>query len=166
MVRNHISALAPDPWPITEVGTLRIELMCLSMSGRMVVLSLLFLASGCDPGKPTLSPVRGKVYYRNLLLTSGTVVFTPDTQRGGRGDLAVGEIGPDGTYVLKTANQPGAAPGWHRVTVTATQPTAANYSGYVTPHFILPEKYRDPEQSGQSYEVRAGQLNIIDIRLD
>lgn len=68
--------------------------------------------------------------------------------------MAQADIQPDGSYVLKTANMPGATPGWHRVTVVSFDNTA------------VPPRYRDPEQSGLSFEIRPGQDNIITINLE
>jgi len=49
---------------------------------------------------------------------------------------------------------PGAAVGWHRVTVAAPGPAA------------LPARYSDPGRSGQSHEVRDAPVNTIDVRLE
>jgi hypothetical protein len=120
--------------------------------GLIVGLGLLG-AAGCGQEGP-LPQVQGQVFYHGRALPGGTIVFTPDPERGGRGELACGEIQPDGRYVLHTGEDLGAVAGWHRVTVAAAPATG------------LPRKYRDPELSGQSCEVKAGQLNTIDLHLD
>jgi hypothetical protein len=117
---------------------------------------LLVLAAGCGSGETERVPVYGQVYYRGQPLAGGTLVFTPDTERGGRGPLALAEIGADGRYSLRTDGQPGAVPGWHRVTVA---PSGADPAG-------LPRHYRDPERSGLSREVRPDRANVIDLHLD
>jgi hypothetical protein len=116
---------------------------------------LLVLAAGCGPGETERVPVRGRVLYRGQPLAGGTIVFTPDADRGGRGPLAVGEIDADGHYTLRTGDQPGAVPGWHRVTIAAAGPEPS-----------LPRRYRDPEHSGLSRQVRPDQANVIDLSLD
>lgn len=119
-------------------------------------LGLLVLAAGCGPGEPARVPVYGQVHYRGQPLAGGTIVFTPDPERGGRGPLALGEIGADGRFSLRTDGQPGAVPGWHRVTVA---PGGADPAA-------LPRRYRDPERSGLGREVRADRANVIDLQLD
>jgi hypothetical protein len=53
-------------------------------------------------------------------------------------------IGPDGRDRLRTGDREGAVAGWHRITVAPARERA------------LPPRYRDPELSGQRFEVRAG----------
>jgi hypothetical protein len=117
---------------------------------------------GCGDRKPALAAVRGTVYYRGAPLSGGSIVFTPDPERGGRGPLAFGRIKPDGTYTLATGTQPGAVPGWHRVTVKAFPPP----DGAPPSADPLPAKYSDPEQSGLGREVKAGDANLFDFHLD
>jgi hypothetical protein len=116
--------------------------------------ALLVLLAGCGPGEPELAPVSGQVLYRGRPLAGGTVVFTPDPDRGGRGPLAVAEVGPDGRYALKTEGRPGAVAGWHRITVAPPRSAA------------LPPRYRDPGRSGLRFEVQPGKANHHDLRLD
>lgn len=109
---------------------------------RLIGLALLgLLAAGCGRGETGLVSVSGRVYYRQRPLAGGTIVFTPDPQRGGRGPQAMARIGPDGRYHLKTGDRAGAIAGWHRITVA---PARAGE---------LPSRYRDPELSGQRFEV-------------
>ena len=125
-----------------------------------VLLPLLPL--GCGEQKPTLAPVRGTVYFRGAPLRGGTIVFTPDAERGGHGPLACARIGPDGAYALTTGSESGAVPGWHRVTVKALPPP----NGAPPADALLPARYSDPEQSGQSREVKADAPNVLDFHLD
>jgi hypothetical protein len=128
----------------------------------MVISFLLLAVAGCGgKGGPHLAPVRGKVYFRQTVLSGGTVVFCPDTQRGNSGALARAEIQPDGSYVLQTDGEAGAAPGWHRVTVMAV---LARPGG--GPAWRLPQKYSDPEMSDITCEVKPVQPNAIDLHLD
>jgi hypothetical protein len=107
----------------------------------LVVLGGLVLA-GCSRGEPGLVPVQGRVFYRQQPLPGGTIVFTPDPQRGGRGPQAMARIGPDGRYQLQTGDRPGVVAGWHRITVAPARDQP------------LPPRYRDPDLSGQRFEVR------------
>jgi hypothetical protein len=116
---------------------------------------LLVLGAGCAPSDGERVPVRGQVFYRGQPLAGGTIVFTPDADRGGRGPLALGEIGADGRYSLRTGDRQGAVPGWHRVTVAGAGGDPS-----------LPRRYRDPEHSGLRRQVQADRANVIDLSLD
>jgi hypothetical protein len=127
----------------------------------------LLLAAGCGSDEDELNPVRGTVYYHNVPLTQGTIVFSPDTRRGGHGELARAEIQRDGSFVLKTGDKFGAAPGWHRVTVVAVETSAKPSDGwnFAEHRTLVPLKYRDPELSNLEFEVKPGIPNTADIRL-
>ncbi len=116
---------------------------------------LLVLGAGCGSPESERVPVGGQVFYRGQPLAGGTIVFAPDPERGGRGPLALGEIGADGRYTLRTDDQPGAVPGWHRVTVAG----AGGES-------VLPNRYRDPEHSGLHRQIHPARANVIDLSLD
>jgi hypothetical protein len=125
---------------------------------------LLLLSAGCSSDEPKLAPVQGQVFFQGVPLAGGTIVFTPDPERGGSGPLASAEIGPDGRYHLHTGDREGAVVGWHRVTVApGGQPlTPPGQASAVT----LPARYRDPERSGLHLEVKANQTNNVDIPLE
>jgi hypothetical protein len=125
--------------------------------GVWLVLAVL----GCGQ-EPKLTPVHGQVFYHGQPLAGGTIVFTPDPERGGHGPLACGEIGPDGRYSLRTDREPGAVPGWHRVTIALPSHTALDQM----PLLDLPRKYSDPEQSGLLREVKAGRVVDQDFQLE
>jgi hypothetical protein len=120
---------------------------------------LALLAAGCGEPKPTLSPVRGRVFFHGAPLAGGVIVFTPDLEHGNRGPQACARIGDDGAYVLSTGSDLGAIPGWHRVTFKATAGNAASDT-------LLPPRYCDPDQSDQAREVKAAQGNDIDFHLE
>jgi hypothetical protein len=120
---------------------------------------LVGLLAGCG-GDGKMPRVEGRVYYRGTPLTGGTIVFSPDPERGGHGPLASAVIGADGRYTLHTGGEPGAVAGWHRVTVAP-----AGVEGR-PPEPPLPRHYADPERSGHCYEVKPGQLNVIEINLE
>lgn len=102
--------------------------------------------------------VSGRVLLREQPLVGGTIVFTPDPTRGGRGQQAWAEIGPDGTFSLATAGRSGALPGWHRITIAP---------GRDCPRERRPSaRYLDPELSGLDFEVRADRANDCELRLE
>jgi hypothetical protein len=120
---------------------------------------LALFAVGCGEAKPTLSPVRGRVFFHGAPLAGGVIVFTPDSEHGNRGPQACARIGEDGAYVLSTGTNPGAVAGWHRITFKATAGNAASET-------LLPARYCDPDQSNQACEVKAAQGNDIDFHLE
>ncbi len=133
-----------------------------------ILLFLLLSLTGCDLGNQTLAPVRGKVTYRGMPVPTGTIVFTPDPMRGNHGQQSHASLEQDGSYVLRTGDVSGAPIGWHRVTITSTEevPPANPNNRFVIPRCLLPDKYRDPELSGLTCEIKAGQENQIDFNLD
>jgi hypothetical protein len=136
---------------------------------RIVTAGLVIaLASGCGSGKDSFALVRGKVFYKGMPVHTGTIVFAPDVLRGAMGPLARAEIQADGSYTLQTQGVPGAIPGWHRVTVLSLEASRRSDpdGDFMPPRSVVPEKYRDPELSGLSCEVRGGQENCIDFDLD
>ncbi len=114
-----------------------------------------------------LQPVAGKITYRGLPVQTGMMVFVPDAARGNTGALAIGQIHADGTYTLKTGDAHGVAPGWYRVTVASISPLTLPVSGptYRIPQSLLPEKYRDPDLSTLTCEVKP-KSNQIDFDLE
>jgi len=130
--------------------------------------ALLLLGVGCGQDDPTPAPVRGRVYYQGALVTGGTIVFTPDADKGGRGPLARGDIRPDGSYTLASEGQPGAAPGWHRVTIVSVQaaPDKPIGTAFADVRSLLPRKYAAPDLSGLEGCVKPGEENVIDFHLD
>ncbi len=127
---------------------------------------LAFLATGCHSEAGPLIPVHGKVFSKSAPLHGGTIVFVPDANRGNNGPLAKGEIRADASYTLKTENVPGARPGWYHVTIMAMEEPPPGGTPFFAPRSLVPEKYRDPELSGLSCEVKAGQENGIDFDLE
>lgn len=121
---------------------------------RFLVLVLpLVLLLGCKRSETELAPVRGKVFYQGQPVEGGTIVFTPDIERGGSGPQAWARIDRDGNFVLNTDGKPGASPGWHRITVA---------SG---PVYSIPSRFRDPELSAQRFEVKPGKDNDCELSL-
>jgi hypothetical protein len=132
-----------------------------------LVVAALVLATGCDPGTGHLVAVHGKVSYQGTAVRRGTIVFTPDIERGASGPIARADIQPDGSYVLSTGDQPGAATGWYRVTITALEPGLAEAESSFQPaRSYLPDRYRDPELSGLVCQVLDVPDNSIDFNLD
>jgi hypothetical protein len=116
----------------------------------------MLLLSGCSRSSAPLSPVSGEVFFQGKPLSGGTIVFTPDPERGGRGPLAWAEIKPDGRFVLESAGRKGAVPGWHRITVAPGKDDRSRR---------FPPRYLDPELSGQMFEVKPDLPNSCTLHL-
>jgi hypothetical protein len=130
--------------------------------------AVLLLAAGCGPDEVSLAPVRGRVFYKGAPLSGGSIVFAPDTDKGGSGPLARGEIAADGTYTLSTDGRTGAAAGWHRVTVVSVRAPAARppAGAFADVHSLLPRRYAAPDLSGLEGLVKPGEGNAIDFHLE
>jgi hypothetical protein len=126
----------------------------------------LLLVAGCEGEAVPLAPVSGRVLYQNQPLPRGTIVFVPDADRGNNGPLAQGTIQAGGIYTVETEGKPGAAPGWYRVTVIAVEaPAGYSPSRSSAPRSLVPERYRDPQLSDLTCEVKASRENSINFNL-
>lgn len=139
------------------------------------VIGMLLL--GC--GSRGMGQVKGKVTVGGTPINNGTIMFYPADGPG-----AVGEIGQDGSYTLRT-HKPGdgAVVGTHKVAIHATsvgpgtleapkslddelrdpaagKPVKNLVPGKIT--WLIPEKYSTPNESPLTAEVKAGQ-NTIDF---
>ncbi len=161
----------PEYYEGSPISRRRRHFAALGMTKRygkailLFVLALLF--AGCDGGAAQFAPVTGKVSYQGVPLRGGTIVFVPDPDRGNNGPLAKSSIQPDGKYLLKTGDIPGAMPGWYRVTVIAVEEVrlSAGNNDLAVPRSLVPEKYRDPQLSDLTCEVKPGQENGFDFNL-
>ncbi|VTS08708.1 hypothetical protein [Tuwongella immobilis] len=124
----------------------------------LLVWPMLALA-GCGESNTERVTVHGQVTIQGQPLIGGTIVFTPDPERGQSGPLSFAPIQSDGTYILRTEQGFGAPPGWHRITIAPAPTVDAN-----TPA-LLPSRYRHPEQSGLVRQVQATGENQIDFQL-
>jgi hypothetical protein len=140
------------------VNSPRQSLQCGSLLAALAVL-------GCGQNEQQ-TPVGGRVFFHGQPLPGGTIVFTPDAERGGHGPLACGEIDAEGRYTLHTGDKPGAVPGWHRVTIAPPSPVVAPGQTAAPPAIKLPRKYSDPEQSGLLRQVQAGTTAAQDFHLE
>jgi hypothetical protein len=100
---------------ISKQGLLRSSA---KLSGVVVLLGACGL-TGCGPSLPKTYPVTGRVVQKNgRAFTGGSVTFKSVSDET---IIADGEIGPDGTFSLRTKmhglDKPGAAAGEHHVMV-------------------------------------------------
>jgi len=113
---------------------------------------------GCTPTPPAPARAHGTVLVNGRPLRGGTVAFVPDRQHGNRGDVSYAVVADDGSFELRNSGGMGAVPGWHRITV-APPADAADLAERM-------EKYRYPDQSGLSREVKPGQDNDFSFRIE
>ncbi len=127
---------------------------------RAAALAATFLVTAWGCGSPSehpeTVPVQGKVSYKGAPVPKGTISFQSDG-----GEVAIGEIQPDGTYKLSTfAEEDGAVPGHAKVSVVANtgdpNMMPGSSPGYTPPKDLVPKKYNKPETSGLEANVTKG----------
>lgn len=129
-----------------------------------LILLLLACLSGCSESMEYTGKVRGTVTLDGKPLTTGKVVSLP--LEGGRG--AIGDIRPDGTFVLNTDDHgENVIPGRHRLAVAASKPRQQlePYNPEADLNSLVPLRYSDPGQSGFALEVAAGEEHEIELKM-
>ena len=66
-------------------------------------LVLLGFGAGCggsDGGGPALVPVTGRVTFKNEAVTAASIIFTPDAEKGNRGQMAAAILQEDGSFAM------------------------------------------------------------------
>src|SRR6188508_2469400 len=127
----------------------------------------LTISAGCGRGGQGLAKVKGTIKYNGKPVPNGTVNFMPDD---GNKPSASGEIQPDGTYTLMTAqgssNHEGAVIGKHKVIIVAMQDMASRLpeERIALPPPIVPVKYTSPATSDLKAQVEDKE-NMIDFDL-
>jgi hypothetical protein len=107
---------------------------------------------GCSrPAPPGPATVRGTVTLQGRPLPGGTVVFTPDKDRGTSGKPVRGEIGPDGTFRFASP----IPPGWYRVSIAG--PPGGD---------TFPPQLRRPDTSGVVREVTPGKEHVFEFAVE
>ncbi len=148
--------------------------------GVFAALSLL-ITTGCgggtaDVNRPQPVPATGTVTYNGEPVAGATVTLVPQDE--GRG--AVGKTDASGQFTLTTYEAgDGAIPGSYRVTVAKTVaggipegdvvvemdasdgPTAEDDEAKE----MLPEKWKDPETSGLTAEIKQGGDDTLNLEL-
>lgn len=130
----------------------------------ITLLASCLLSVGCDSGIAT-SPVRGTVTIDGQAYTQGgSVVFQP----AGKGKMASGKIGPDGSYELSTYSPgDGAVPGMHQAIVMPPPPAdiGDDQAPVAQPTSPLAAVIAKTPTDELVYEVKPGETNQIDIEL-
>jgi hypothetical protein len=123
------------------------------------------LSGGCG-AKPAPGPatVRGKVTFNGLPVAGGLVVFTPDTQRGGRGKPVAAETAADGSFELRLDQSSHILPGWYRVSLAPAPVIPDPAASTQSPTF--PAKLARPDLSGLEREVQAGHNHVFEFAVE
>lgn len=122
------------------------------MRQLMSAFCLLIMILGCSSGPVVPTSIQGRILFQKQPLKGGTIVFTPDMDRGSVGPMASGEIFADGTYtVLPQPGKDSIHAGWYKVSFASQ---------------VLPPKFSDPSLSGQVKQILSGQINKIDFNLE
>ena len=136
------------------------------LAGRLTCLlacllpALIIMTAGC--GGPAMAPVTGKVMVGGLPVVRGSVYFVPNKSKGTSGKAAVGDIGPDGTYILKTPGRgDGAVVGHYLISLSGR---ATGDEEHVPPNRQIPTRFISARHSALSAEVKPGP-NTIDFTL-
>ncbi len=138
-----------------------------------IVPVLMFGLSGCSDSAATTKaesvyPVHGKVLLADKKpLTSGRMYFMPVK---GSTHAAMGNIGPDGTFSLTTANAgEGAEPGEYRIRIEPLEeslPKARPGARTVSrASYPFPIKYNDEDSSGLTATVKPEPNTLEPFRL-
>lgn len=142
------------------------------LSKRLSLLLLLcLLITGCAQGPtdtPPLARVKGTVTLDGKPLTSGSVQFTPDQNRGTTGRMALGNINEDGTFELMTITAgDGAQVGYHLVAIESYESSSFDPNQPVnqSPKSLIPKRYTDPKTSALTAEVKSGEENTFTFEL-
>ncbi len=132
--------------------------------------------SGCG-GDPDALPegpkgtVSGKVTSNGKPVPEGSIItFTPE---GGSGIPASGSLAADGSFKLRAKGSFDVPAGIYKVSISppATQEMSAEDAmkaqmAGTLPDFQvkeIPQKYRSPDTSGESFEVKEGDDNTYDL---
>lgn len=134
-----------------------------STTMRLALVVMAFAAGCRREASPDRTSVQGRVSFQGQPVAGGTIVFTPDRDRGGHGRPIPAEIGPDGRFQLADAPGGSIPPGWYRVAIA---PAPASSASPPDRQAIFPAQLGRPDRSGLIREVVSGQENIFDFAIE
>jgi hypothetical protein len=135
----------------------------------VLLLSVLLASIGCGEAGPEVAEVQGVVRVRGKTYPQLAVRFMPDPTKGNDQPInAYGITDQDGkfelTYSHKGSEGKGAPVGWHRVTIEDTRRGAIPPDQPLPPQ-IIPPAYYNLAKTPLSVEVKAGEVNSIDLEV-
>jgi hypothetical protein len=128
------------------------------------VAAMAALQPGCTRSSKSEVPctVRGRLTFQGQPVVGGTVIFTPDRDRGSSGKPMRADTGPDGVFELRFESNPAIPPGWYRVAIAP--PAGDAYAGSSNSPF--PPQLRRPDTSTLSREVTTGRDNFFEFAVE
>jgi hypothetical protein len=124
-----------------------------SAAPALVCLGLIVSQFGCGGSGSTLYPVEGTVKVDGKPLSHGSVAFHPDAKKGNESKKILGGDVKDGAYKIYTDGQPGAPPGWYKVTVVSTSEVDSSKPEKAKSY--VHKAFSDPKTTTLSVEVTA-----------
>jgi hypothetical protein len=129
------------------------------LSYLLLIATFVSLISGCG-SKSRVASVQGTVVLDDKPLASGAVMTLPSGGRGAQGAIR------NGTFVLGTfEDDDGALIGTHKVAVVAYEQTLGSGPEAPVGKLLVPQRYTNPESSGLTIEVKAGETNTPTLKL-
>jgi hypothetical protein len=126
---------------------------------HVVVLTAL-LCAGCGQKTSSVASVHGKVTLDGKPLPSGSIVTLPAAGRGASAPIQMGE------FELSTfSKNDGAIIGTHKVAVTANESPQGTGPEAAAGKSLVPQRYSNPDTSGLTIEVKAGEVNTPTLEL-
>ncbi len=137
---------------------------------RCLLVACLLGTAGCARG-PTMAKVNGTVTYNGKALPQGNLIFESPGQRPASARIENGQIVEATTY----KPDDGVPVGSHKIAVSATEAAAASIvsdpgkaslpdANYMGGKSLIPGRYNDPEKSGLTAEIKAGE-NRLELKL-
>jgi hypothetical protein len=143
--------MMPNKFPIPKLILLVIGALAVAGCGR-----------GPVDGRPTPVPASGTIIYKSKPVDGAKVVFAPQDHA----HAAVGQTDAQGRFTLQTFEPgDGAVVGKYKVVVSKFEVVDLPGGGFKET-FFLPQRYRDPEQSGLEATVPEGGTDQIAIELN
>jgi hypothetical protein len=127
----------------------------------LVAVATMLAVPGCGRSHPKVVPVKGVVKFDGKPLAGGLIATVPQAGRG-----AKATIESDGSFELGTYSaHDGAIPGTHNAAVVAREPSTGSGPEAPLGKLLIPAKYTDPQTSGLTIEVKAGEENdpVLDL---
>jgi hypothetical protein len=129
---------------------------CFMIASMMLLVGV---CAGCG-SRASVGQVQGKVTLDGSPLAAGAIATVPDAGRGAHGAIE------NGVFELGTFGEnDGALIGTHKVAVVAYEQAKNAGPESPTGKLLVPQRYTNPETSGLTIEVKAGEVNTPTLNL-
>ena len=133
-----------------------------SVAKNCALLILGCMIWGCGSKSEKKQSVQGTVWYRGMPLPGGVIIFVPDEARGNSGPLCRSSIAADGNFHLAQE----VPSGWYRIAIAPLPTEAESLPSVSVPYPGPARRYRNPELSGLTGEIRNSAENHFEFVLD